>query len=127
MAVMLGGTYLAAGRISDAHAQAVRAHDLAAENKGGGSQAWALRLLGEIASHDRPDHAKGHYLESLALATQLGMRPLIAHCHWGLGELDQRERLEQAREQLTVAAAMFREMNMPLALENTEAALHRLR
>jgi hypothetical protein len=41
------------------------------------------------------------------------MRPLVAHCHLGLGKLYQRtDKTEHARENLTIAAEMYREMDM---------------
>ena len=50
-----------------------------------------LRLLGEVAARrDLPEQAEGHYRDALALAEQLGMRPLVAHCHLGLGKLYRR-------------------------------------
>ena len=52
-----------------------------------------LRLLGEIAAHaDPPEDRAGrdHYRQALALADELGMRPLVAHCHLGLGKLYRR-------------------------------------
>ena len=55
------------------------------------------------------------------------MRPLIAHCHLGLGKLYRRtgER-EQAREHLTIATGMFREMDMRFWLEQAEAEMKEL-
>jgi len=81
-----------------------------------GFEAWALRLLGDIASHHgRPDvaTAAAHYGAAMTLASELEMRPLVAHCHSGLGRLYLRtgER-EMAREHLTTATAMYREMDM---------------
>ena len=55
-----------------------------------GYQAYALRLLGEIAAQREPpevEQAEAHYQQALALADELGMRPLQAHCHLGLGTL----------------------------------------
>jgi hypothetical protein len=41
------------------------------------------------------------------------MRPLIAHCHLGLGKLHRRTgKPEQARAHLTTATTMYREMDM---------------
>jgi hypothetical protein len=58
------------------------------------------------------------------LAQELGMRPLVAHCHLGLGELIQKSgRQAEAQEQLTQAARMFREMGMQLWLEKADTAL----
>jgi len=63
-----------------------------------------------------------HYREALALAEELAMRPLVAHCQLGLGKLYGRtgER-DQAQEHLTTATAMFREMEMGFWLERAEA------
>jgi len=59
----------------------------------------------------------------LALAEPHGMRPLVAHCYLGLGELDRRTgKREQAQEHLTTATAMYREMGMTYWLEKAEAA-----
>ena len=49
------------------------------------------------------------------------MRPLVAHCHLGLGKLYRRTgKREQAREHLTTATTMYREMDMPFWLEQAE-------
>ena len=66
------------------------------------------------------------YRQALALATELGMRPLVAHCHLGLGKLCGRTRdPNKADEHLTTAAAMYREMGMTFWLEKAEAELAR--
>ena len=89
-----------------------------------GHEAWALRLLGEIASRAirRTSSRPAHYRQALALADELGMRPLVAHCHLGLGKLYRRTgKREQAQEHLTTATAMYREMDMRFWLEQAEA------
>jgi tetratricopeptide (TPR) repeat protein len=82
-------------------------------------------LLGDIAAHpDRVevDSAEAHYRQALALAEELGLRPLMAHCHLGLGVLYRRAgRRQQAREHLTIATTMYREMEMPFWLERAKA------
>src|SRR5262249_13671878 len=86
--VQLGEGYLLADQVEDARACAERAVALARDRGERGYEAWALRLLGEIASHqDPPDVAttEAHYGAAMALASELGMRPLTAHCHLGLG------------------------------------------
>jgi DNA-binding SARP family transcriptional activator len=92
-----------------------------------GFVAHALHLLGDIATHpDRFDAERGeaHYRQALALAAPRGMRPLIAHCHLGLGTLYQRTgESQESREDLTLAAAMYREMDMPFWLERAEAEI----
>ena len=87
----------------------------------------ALQLLGDIATHpDSFDAESGepHYREALALAESRGMRPLIAHCHLGLGRLYARSgKREQAAEPLGVAEAMYRDMDMHFWLEQARAEL----
>jgi hypothetical protein len=64
----------------------------------------------------------------MALADELGMRPLIAHCHLGLGKLYRRtDRREQVQEHLTTATMMYREMGMPYWLEKAEGEMKELR
>ena len=124
--VQLAEAYLLADQVEDARACADRAVMLARERGERGYEAWALRLLGEVTSHrDPPDveNAEGHYRQGLALASELGMRPLIAHCHLGLGKLYRRTgKRQQAQEHLTTAITMYREMNMRFWLEQAEAA-----
>ena len=125
--VQLGEAYLLADQVEDARACADRAVMLARERGERGHEAWALRLLGEAASHrDRPDvaTAEPHYGAAMALASELGMRPLVAHCHLGLGKLYRRAgKRPQAKEQLITAMSMFREMDMGFWLQKTEAEL----
>ena len=91
-----------------------------------GHQAYALRLLGEIAAHRFPpdvDEAATHYCQALALAEELGMRPLQAHCHRGLGTLYARTgQRDQARTALATAIELYRGMDMTFWLPQTEAA-----
>ena len=50
-----------------------------------GAAAWIHWLLGEInARSDFRGAAEDHYSQAEALASQLGMAPLLAHCHFGL-------------------------------------------
>ena len=126
----LGEAYLLAGRREEAYHVTWRGLTLARDKKERGYEAWALRLLCEIAVHnDSPDvvKAEDHYRQALALAEELGMRPLIAHCHVGLGKLYRRiGSRQQAEDHLTTATAMMREMEMGLWLEKAEAELKEL-
>jgi tetratricopeptide (TPR) repeat protein len=83
--------------------------------------AHALHLLGDLATHpDQFDAESGeaHYRQALALAEPRGMRPLVAHCHLGLGKLYRRTGdRQQAKEHLTTAITMYREMDMRFWLE----------
>src|SRR4029453_9383153 len=52
--------------------------------------AWVHRLLGDLYAHGHPpvvEPAAASYQQALALAEELGMRPLQAHCHRSLGTL----------------------------------------
>ena len=125
--VWLSEAYLRLGRLDEALALAVRGLEFCRTHAQQGDQAWALRLLGEIHAYRQPrqaELAEASYREALALAEALGMRPLQAHCHRGLGTLyattGQRE---QARAALSTAIAMYRAMDMTFWLPETEAAL----
>ncbi|PYM68855.1 MAG: hypothetical protein DME10_25920, partial [Candidatus Rokuibacteriota bacterium] len=122
--------YLLEGRLDDALERAQQAVSLAQRHQERGHEAWSLRLLGEIASHRDPpalETAEGYYREALALAGQLGMRPLAAHCHFHLGELFRKtDQPEQARQHLTTATTMYREMDMRFWLDQTEAEMREL-
>jgi tetratricopeptide (TPR) repeat protein len=123
----LGEAYLVADQVDNARACADRALTLARGRGERGYEAWALRLLGEIASHPaRPDvaAAAAHYGAAMTLASDLEMRPLVAHCHRGLGKLYGRTGdAATAREYLTTATGMYGEMGMRFWLEQADAAM----
>jgi tetratricopeptide (TPR) repeat protein len=108
--VWLGEAYLLAGRLDEAYAQAQHALEFSRAHKERGHEAYALWLLGEIhARHDPPEvePAATPYRQALALAEELGMRPLQAHCHLGLGTLYvQTGRPEPARAALNAALGL---------------------
>ena len=119
-----GMTYLAVGRLDEATSHAREALTLSRRLGARGSEAHALCLTGDVASTAGAEDAEGDYREALALATELGMRPLVAHCHLGLGKLDPRMGdPSKAREHLTTATTMYREMGMTFWVEKAEAAL----
>ncbi len=122
----LGEAYLHGGRPTDALGLARRALELARRRKERGNESWVFRLFGEIASSRDPlaaEEAEDAYRQAIVLGQELGMRPLMAHCHFGLGTLYRRTgQREQAQEYLATAAAMFREMEMPFWLEKAVRA-----
>jgi tetratricopeptide (TPR) repeat protein len=115
------------GRGEEAWQHARQALDLARQFKERGHEALALHQLGVVQAHaDPPDteQAEAHYQQALALAEELGMRPLQAHCHRGLGTLySQSGQLEQARTELSTAIEMYRDMEMTFWLPQAEMAL----
>ncbi len=68
-------------------------------------------MLGEI------ERDAARFRAALALAGELGMRPLRAHCHLGLG------RLTGDRDELTAAVELYRAMDMAFWLARAEAEL----
>ena len=70
------------------------------------------------------ESAAAHYRQALVAAEEMGMRPLAAHCHLGLGKLFHRTGdRAMAAEHLTIAATMYREMDMGVWLEKAEVEL----
>jgi tetratricopeptide (TPR) repeat protein len=123
----LGRASLLLDRPDEAQRLAGRAIELSASHPG--FAAHANRLLGDIAT--RPDRfdaerAEAHYRRALALAERGGMRPVVAHCHHGLGKLYRRSgNLERAQEHLTTAVTMYGEMGMSYWLQQGEAENNR--
>jgi len=71
-----------------------------------------------------PDAERAETYYQQALAEALGMRPLVAHCHHGLGRLYcQTGRREQVRAALSAAIELYRAMDMTFWLPQAEAAL----
>jgi tetratricopeptide (TPR) repeat protein len=123
----LSEALLLVGRMDEASTYAGRLLELSRTHTGRGYQAHAYRLLGDVARRREPldvAQATAHYHQALALAEELGMRPLQAHCHRGLGTLyAATSQREQARAALSTAIEMYRSMEMTFWLPQTEAAL----
>jgi uncharacterized protein HemY len=99
---------------------------LAREHSERGHEAWVLWLLGEIECEPGLDPSKAaeRYREALDTATSLEMRPLVAHCHLGLGKLHRRtDKRQEAQEHLTIAMTMYREMDVQFWLAKAEAEI----
>jgi hypothetical protein len=99
---------------------------MARERGDRGAEALALRVQADIAGTHDPagSRAEELYRRGLTLADELGMRPLVAHCHLGLGKLYRRlGKRSEAEEHLTTAATMYREMGMTFWLEKADAEL----
>jgi tetratricopeptide (TPR) repeat protein len=115
------------GRVDDALAYATESLDRYPPEQSKRFGARIFRLLGDMHAYQNPsdvETAKTHYQQALALATELGMKPLQAHCHRGLGKLYyQTGQAEQARTELSTAIEMYRDMDMTFWLPETEAAL----
>jgi tetratricopeptide (TPR) repeat protein len=119
--------YRLAGRPDAALPLAHQASAMARQHHEQGNQAWGLRLLGDLWTHRAPlegEQAAAYYQQALALAEELGMRPLVAHCHRGLGMLYTKTGVrEPARTELVTAVEMYQTMEMTFWPPQTEAAL----
>jgi tetratricopeptide (TPR) repeat protein len=123
----LSEAYLLSGHMDEATTHARSALAFARELKARGNEAYVLRLLGEIHAYRYPmavEAAEAAYRQALALADELGMRPLMAHCYRGLGALSATiGQAEQARAELSTAIDLYRAMAMTFWLPQAEAAL----
>jgi tetratricopeptide (TPR) repeat protein len=125
--LFLGEAQMLAGHLEEGQVLAEQALAHAHAHQERGNQAYALRLLGDMAARRDPsevEQAEAHYQQALALAEELGMRPLAAHCHHGLGTLYAKtSQREQARTELSTAIDLYRAMDMTFWLPQAEAAL----
>jgi tetratricopeptide (TPR) repeat protein len=123
----LGEAQLLSSRLEEAHALAAQALALTRAHQERGNEAYALRLLGDMAARCEPlavVQAEDYYRQALSRATELGMRPLQAHCHRGLGTLyTATGQREQARSALSAAIDLYRTMDMTFWLPQAELAL----
>jgi tetratricopeptide (TPR) repeat protein len=121
----MGEAQARAGRLEEAHVCAETVLAYTRIHQARGYQAYALRLLGDIAARRDPPEillADGLYRQALALADDLGMRPLQAHCHRGLGLLYAATG-QRARVELLSARTMYQAMAMAFWLPEIEAVL----
>jgi predicted ATPase len=123
----LSAVYLLAGRFDEAWQHAYQALDLARQHGARGNEAFALCQLGAVhAQANPPDvtRSEAHSRQALTLADELGMRPLVTHCHRGLGTLYAKLGWrEQARAELSIAIDLYRSMAMTFWLPQAETAL----
>ena len=128
--VQLAHGYLLVGKLKEANLVANQVLDSSLTQGYRGHAALSLYVLAESLLHaDVSDVAKAedHYDRAMSLANELRMRPLVAHCHVGLGKLYRRTGdYEKAKTQLANGVAMMREMEMGLWLERAEAELKEL-
>ncbi|MFQ5830775.1 MAG: hypothetical protein ACE5JD_16710, partial [Candidatus Methylomirabilia bacterium] len=125
--IWLSETYLLARREEDAARLACDGLKLCQAHQEAGHEAYALRLLAEIGRRATPPNvaqAEAHYGQALTVAGRLEMKPLVAHCHFGLGELSYRtERWRSAQQHLRRAADLFGQMGMASWAERSAAKL----
>jgi tetratricopeptide (TPR) repeat protein len=125
----VGEGYLLAGQRDEAARLASIALEAARAHKQRGQEAAALWLSAEIAGCAlEGSRAEADYQHAMVLASEIGLRPLVAHCHLGLGKLDRRAgKRQEAQEHFTTATTMYREMGMTYWLEQAETEMKELR
>ena len=123
----LSEAYLLAGSVDKALAGANEALDLARRHQENGNEAWVHRLLGKIHLHrdpSGPHKSEAHFRRALKMAVNLGMRPLQAQCHLGIGRLHQREELPaHPITDISKAIELFSDMGMTFWLARAQKAL----
>jgi class 3 adenylate cyclase/tetratricopeptide (TPR) repeat protein len=122
--VKCGEVHLLVGEPDKAERLAAEALRFAVEQKERGNEAYARHLVAEIHGARRTISAsttERASVDALALAAELGMRPLAARCHASLGLLMLRTgRQDEAQHHLETALEMFREMAMRFWLDKLE-------
>ena len=119
----LAEAYLLVGRTDAAASAAARALQFARKHKERANEAYALRVLGEVeARRGKAAEAQALFHGALALAQELGMRPLAAHCQWGLAcALENSGQAEAAAPHRESADAEFRSLDMRFWGQRLEA------
>ena len=125
----LAEAYLLAGRSDAAMNSAVKALQLAKQHGGKSHEAWALWILGEIhtslseLSDARIDR---YFHDAQTIAEECGIKPLVAHCHFGRGKLYRRTKAwDKARGEFDAATSRYRELGMDYWLELVQAKAER--
>jgi predicted ATPase/class 3 adenylate cyclase len=118
------------GNDEEARKHACQALDFTRQTKERPNEALALYQLGTVYAHAAaPEAAQAdvYYQQALVLTAELGMRPLMAHCHHGRGRLyAQMGRAAQARVEISTAIALYHAMDMTFWLPQAEATLAQL-
>jgi class 3 adenylate cyclase/tetratricopeptide (TPR) repeat protein len=127
---LLANAYLLAGRRESAHGAAQQALQLARRYREKGPEAWAMYLLAESEDVSRGNQAaetRSGYLSALRCSEDLGMRPVAAHCHMGLGKLyaSLGDKVT-AQSELQTALSMYHEMDMQHWPDQAQHALRAL-
>lgn len=113
--VKCGEIHLLAGEQAQAERLATKALALAVEQKERGNEAYARHLLAEVCMANAAEsmQAQHEFMAAMTLAAELGMQPLVAHCHAGLGRLQARRgEVISAAEHFEKAADMYRALGM---------------
>jgi class 3 adenylate cyclase/tetratricopeptide (TPR) repeat protein len=113
---------LVLGRLDEARRLADRSLESAQRQPG--FSGYAQCLLADLASqadHFDAERAAAHYNQALAHGEARGMRPVVAHCHLGMGRLHRRSGDSQAAQRhLGTAKNLYRDMDMSFWLAKVD-------
>jgi tetratricopeptide (TPR) repeat protein len=116
----LSETYLLARQSARAREIAQRAVNLSRELGARGNEAYALRVAAEVCVRDeqpKADEAESTYRRAIAMAAELGMRPLLGHSRLGLARLYRRAgKPREALAEHTAAVELFQSLGMAVAV-----------
>jgi class 3 adenylate cyclase/tetratricopeptide (TPR) repeat protein len=124
-----GEARLLAKQLEKAKEFGTQALEFAEQAKERGNQAWAFRLLGNIAVRESAEtsFAERYYGQAMTIADELEMKPLQAHCHLGLGTLWLQDgQKKRAKVELSAAVGLYRQMDMKFWLNEAETKLEQL-
>jgi len=126
----LAEAYRLKGDTKKAMQNAEDALSISRQNGEQGFAAWALYYMAQIlldGDSGQIQKAIQSYRQAKEQATELGMRPLLAHCHMGLGRAYiKRELREEARSELVAAIELYRSMEMAFWQRKAESALTKM-
>jgi class 3 adenylate cyclase/tetratricopeptide (TPR) repeat protein len=123
----LAEAYLLAGRVEDSAHAAGEALELARGHQERGHEAYALKLLGDVAAYrNEPSVAEPKYSAALSLAEELQMRPLAAHCHWALAHvIDRGTDLRRKEAHAKAGRSTYHDLDMTGWLQKHDAEAFR--
>jgi len=127
----LAEVYRSKGQIERAILNAEEALSISRRKGEHGFGAWALYYMAKIQSGETPEQMQQAiqlYGKAIERARDLGMRPLLAHCHLGLGQLYLKKgRSKEAHSELSVALDLYRSIDMSFWVPQVESALAKIK
>lgn len=127
----LAEVYRLKGDTKEAIRNAEEALSIFSQREERGFAAWALYYMAKIKSEDKSEqiqHAIQTYRQAMEQARGLGMRPLVAHNHLGLGQVYiKKGEPRKARSELMAAIDLYRSMGMSFWLPEAESALAKIK
>jgi PAS domain S-box-containing protein len=120
-------TYRLGGKCSEATTLAHRFLKISIESKDKGSEAWIRCLIGDLLTSTDTStsmESEASYRHALSIALELGMRPLQARCHLGLGQFYACSgNITAAQSEFRSASALYHDISMPYWAQKSDRSL----